>query len=720
MGTIGDASYLQALCETCKHINLEALKHAHGFVHLPSLKALIDSASGCDLCKLILEACDHYADTQGRKITAETRLLGPVRLFATGQEGVSSGMGWRNLEPLQEQQLSPKVIVMVGKPNQHLSTLPSMSILLEMYALEGIFPQFKYGLVASDLLLIGSAAARAGVAELRETESHAACEANFSRLKEWLQCCRRYHMICSLEHIKPLVGPSPMPKRLIDLGIPDASPVTLRIIDTKGRQEQYVALSYCWGPNKHLCTKKENIRDMEKSIPVELLPQTIKDAFLVARSVGVRYIWIDALCIIQDDNEEWDIEAKRMGAIYANSYFTIAATCAEQSEDGFLRPRMLKKVAISLRVDSASKVDGNIYFRNRSDFLHDHKAYVLESPLLRRAWVLQETLLSRRTVHFTSKQIYWECRCAFFAEDGMTEDADCREHAHEFLNMISILKGEFHSEQLAEMFLQLWGSILLRYSNLSITRPSDKLPALSGLATLAERVLGHRYLYGIWNFNLPYGLFWQPVHRPMVQAIEWRAPSWSWAALDGAVMFDKYFPEKDSRIGLIDGSDDSQLRGWIRITGKIHSCYVSPDLQPQPKPCRSDRKLRYIPVTPPEYAFAENESKLARYRTSTDTSPYSLYGEMPGISLLRMTEGRLMSAQNADERNICRFDRERGNETEFFFLRLSCADRMEFHHCRGLLLRRANSATDAYERVGIGWSTDSLWHTTPETLVTLV
>lgn len=152
MSTTGGASHLRALCETCKHINLEALKEAHGLVHLPSFKALMDSASGCELCKLILEACVCYADTQGLKITAETGYLGPVRLFATGQKAVSSGMGWRNLESLQEQQLSPKVVVMVGKLERRLSTAPSMSILLEMYALEGISPRFQLKIVY--LLLI--------------------------------------------------------------------------------------------------------------------------------------------------------------------------------------------------------------------------------------------------------------------------------------------------------------------------------------------------------------------------------------------------------------------------------------------------------------------------------------------------------------------------------------------------------------------------------------
>jgi hypothetical protein len=79
-----------------------------------------------------------------------------------------------------------------------------------------------------------------------------------------------------------------------------------------------------------------------------------------------------------------------------------------------------------------------------------------------------------------------------------------------------------------------------------------------------------------------------------------------------------------------------------------------------------------------------------------------------------------MSAQGPSERNVCRFDGERGTETDFFFLRLSCANGMKFHHCRGLLLRRVIGATGAYERVGIGWLTDSLWHTTSESLVTLV
>lgn len=511
-----------------------------------------------------------------------------------------------------------------------------------------------------------------------------------------------------------------MPKRLIDLGAPNAPPATPKVMHTRGRQEQYVALSYCWGPTQLLSTKIDNLGEMEKSIPVEILPQTIRDAFLVARKLDIRYIWIDALCIIQDSEEDWHSEARRMGAIYANSYFTIAATAAKHSGEGFLWSRTLDRVSIPFRRNAISKIEGAMCFRQPSDFLRDHQEYVLSSPLLKRAWVLQETLLSRRTVHFSSKQIYWECRTTFGAEDGVTDDAECREHAHEFLNMLSALKGGTRSEHHAMMFFSIWAKILSRYSTLSISRPSDKLPALSGLASLAERILGYQYFYGIWNFNLPYGLFWQPVGRPIPRAEEWRAPSWSWAAWEGEIMFEKHFPEEESTIRFTDSLESSQLRGALKIMGQIHPCYVSLDLQPQPKPCRSDRKLKKIPITPPEYAFAEDRSKLLAYLASTDTALYDLYGETPSISLLRITEGRLMSAQSPGERNVCRFDGERGTETDFFFLRLSCANRMEFHHCRGLLLRRATGATSAYERVGVGWSTDSLWHTTSESLITLV
>lgn len=137
-----DLSDPEILCERCNQINLEDLKGAYGCVHQPSFKALVDSASGCKLCKLIAEACIHYLGRNRVEVNAETGHLGPVRLFATDRKDSFSGMERRTLEALQGGQLSSKVVVTVGKLQQVLFISPPLSIPLEMYALKGIPAQF--------------------------------------------------------------------------------------------------------------------------------------------------------------------------------------------------------------------------------------------------------------------------------------------------------------------------------------------------------------------------------------------------------------------------------------------------------------------------------------------------------------------------------------------------------------------------------------------------
>ena len=133
----GVSSNPQILCERYNHINLEDLKGADGCVHQPTFKALVDSASSCMLCKLITEACVHYLQRERANVNVETGHKGPVRLFATEQNGTSSGMELRPLAVLQESQLSQNVLVTVGKLPQKLPVNSSWSILLEMYALKG-------------------------------------------------------------------------------------------------------------------------------------------------------------------------------------------------------------------------------------------------------------------------------------------------------------------------------------------------------------------------------------------------------------------------------------------------------------------------------------------------------------------------------------------------------------------------------------------------------
>lgn len=137
----------RTLCEKCNQIDLEALKSAYGYLHQPSFKVLIDSASDCKLCDLILKACTRYLDMIPVGLIAETGDSGPVRLLATGHNDEPSRREWRTLEEYRGRKLSPKIAVTVGKQEMPLSMEPSRSPLLEMYASKGMVAQFRGRLV---------------------------------------------------------------------------------------------------------------------------------------------------------------------------------------------------------------------------------------------------------------------------------------------------------------------------------------------------------------------------------------------------------------------------------------------------------------------------------------------------------------------------------------------------------------------------------------------
>ena len=190
-----------------------------------------------------------------------------------------------------------------------------------------------------------------------------------------------------------------MPTRLIELG------ETIRLVDCATiKDSRYVALSHCWGPlqeNEKFCTSKSNIKQLKESIFFELLPRTFRDAVTVTRGLGIKYIWIDSLCIIQDDAVDWERESGRMEQVFSNAYCTIGASSAGSSVEGFLWSRT-PRPCVQLQTRSL----GTIYVCPNIDDFHQD---VDLGKLNRRGWVLQERALSRRSIFYTSTQVYWEC-----------------------------------------------------------------------------------------------------------------------------------------------------------------------------------------------------------------------------------------------------------------------------------------------------------------------
>lgn len=164
---------------------------------------------------------------------------------------------------------------------------------------------------------------------------------------------------------------------------------------------KYLALSHPWGDPPHFCTFTTNIHEHKQGIDPDRLPRTFQHAVAATRALGVQYIWIDSLCIIQGNDGDFQSEARRMEDVFSRADCVLAASCASGQADGFLHPREDRGYFV-VRQDNRPEV----YV---CEYMDDFNRHVRGSYLNQRGWVLQERALARRTIYFTSGQTYFEC-----------------------------------------------------------------------------------------------------------------------------------------------------------------------------------------------------------------------------------------------------------------------------------------------------------------------
>ena len=341
----------------------------------------------------------------------------------------------------------------------------------------------------------------------------------------------------------PKPDPSFIPTYLIDVGKEDGEESVDAHL-TSGQKAPYAALSYCWGGPQPVTLTSLTMNDMLQCIATYNLPQTIQDAITVTRKLGLQYLWVDALCIIQDSAADKDAEIAKMDRIYQNAQLTVSAASARRCQDGFLATRSFGVAFLPSSGFSSIPFtcpDG----RSGTVRLRDSELYYASlEPLNRRAWALQERVLSSRVLIYGLWQMYWQCQSQHYCDGGSIDYFSGNTAGVSVLNSLQVQ----HTNQRGEISVgtenalwTCWKDLVEDYTQRDLTVPSDKLPALSGIATRYQKATNDIYCAGLWKAGLWKGLRWQVADPKNDRPSIYRAPSWSWASVFGQIFWSGEF-----------------------------------------------------------------------------------------------------------------------------------------------------------------------------------
>ncbi|TGO61150.1 hypothetical protein BOTNAR_0133g00140 [Botryotinia narcissicola] len=422
--------------------------------------------------------------------------------------------------------------------------------------------------------------------------------------KQWLRVCSRDHKDC---------GPikTRCPTRLINVGSSDTNPF---LDDNPNRGDvEWVALSYLWGGNGYLKLEQSTYHSLKSGIPVTDFPATLRDAILTTRELGLKYVWIDALCIRQDSTDDWKAEAGRMRDVYAGATITIVAANSTSTSAGIHFPRPENVQAVT-RCELSWDSNTSVSLRLVS---HISRQAAKSSSWFTRGWTFQEGLLSPRALSYGRDQMIWEC--AYHTEDEsghiglLDQNYDSKDLLHKLrkkqtnrmsraIQSLSLqtyaLFSEFDnrraklgypSKKLAATGINMqenwgmdpylrWSEMVQQFSIRNLTYMTDVLPALSGIAREFSMITKDTYISGMWKSYLIPSLLWtrralrkinkvseSEIDTQFFTHIDWKkresylAPSWSWASINaGSTQLEPY-PFADATVHQIAALVDLQL-----------------------------------------------------------------------------------------------------------------------------------------------------------------
>lgn len=449
-------------------------------------------------------------------------------------------------------------------------------------------------------------------------------ETGLKASRELIKECLTDHARC--RHVKPHIKPATLPRRVLDVLIDDPSREGIKLHESQydtGEQQyefgEYLALSYCRGIGRGIPqTTSKTLQAHKRGIPWASFPRAFQEAILLTRSRGFRWLWIDSLCIVQDDPEEKLAEALRMDETFGNAFVTIAATSSVDPSQSLFPAHIVpfRLQTPDMNKGSSSKIyvrEQPSHYSFKTPFdpctqltdwelpIQVSKETDFHSPLLRRAWTYTERLLSPRVLHFTHSEMILECREGYQCECRRINNATYDPRATDPIKQIfakvtdeansleateignddqmdgvtsrlaeaSIVDHQQAPSQQREEILRVWGCILTEYTNRKMTYDADRLVAIAAVAKTLSKSLGSGYVAGQWTCST-LGLLWYSndsthCRRPKLAPGHY-IPSWSWASVEGSPILSDHASAMDLACSATFSSKP-QEQAWSPISG---------------------------------------------------------------------------------------------------------------------------------------------------------
>ncbi|KAH6970570.1 heterokaryon incompatibility protein-domain-containing protein [Ilyonectria sp. MPI-CAGE-AT-0026] len=506
-----------------------------------SFEALEKSAASCRLCGILASLLREDCEAAGPPYRYETHVL---ILEKYASFGLYSADGYRSphtvltffLKQLRHGFSGPFDL----EPFRHIvggnreDTARDSVVVVSEELSEAFWAAYKAGRTSEKLILA-------------VPHNYPLSEDAISRARTWLYNCLHKHPNCTATR-----AGGRLPKRVLDL---QGDRVLLHV-PIGSEIEAYATLSYCWGSSGvPLKTTSANFEDHCRGIPLEAFPETLRDAICFVKELGIQYLWVDALCIIQDGDggKDWAEQAAAMAAIYQGGVLNVSALDGDDCNSG-LKPKKLSGVGLRVGTVLHPEAKRDVYFVGSPNYQNletEHR------QLAKRGWAFQERLVSPATIHHTDCGMVWEC-CSQVEAETVWEAGVClggsrltsketflskKQHWNATMQRLEAGKHPAKADLQDSEELEVWYLALQDYSSRKLTFERDRLPALAGIAARLATTLGATYIAGLWREDLSRGLCWMLMNprgeRNVALRRSSQGPTWSWTSVVGEIEFDK-------------------------------------------------------------------------------------------------------------------------------------------------------------------------------------